>query len=106
MDNIQPYRQPMITSTGIMLGFLLNFSSSWVKDPFSKEPLRVAFVSISLTLSITLLVIVLYRILNMHYPKERVDQYYKRTLFMFIMGMIIPFANIFLVMIDNILKIM
>jgi hypothetical protein len=106
MDPIQPYRQPMITSTGIMLGFLLNFSSSWVKDPFSKEPLRVAFVSVSLTLSIALLVIVLYRILNMHYPKERVDQYYKRTLFMFILGMIIPFANLFLVMIDNILKIM
>jgi hypothetical protein len=104
MDNIQPFRQPMITSTGIMLGFLLNFTSNWVKDPFSKEPLRVAFVSISLTLSITLLVIVLYRILNMHYPKARVDEYYKRTLFMFIMGMIIPFANIFLVMIENILK--
>lgn len=30
-DRLQPYRQPMVTATGIILGFVLNFASSWVE---------------------------------------------------------------------------
>jgi hypothetical protein len=30
-DKIQAFRQPMVTATGIILGFMLNFAASWVK---------------------------------------------------------------------------
>ena len=30
-DKIQAYRQPLVTATGIILGFILNFASSFVK---------------------------------------------------------------------------
>ena len=30
-DKIQTFRQPMVTATGIILGFVLNFVASWVK---------------------------------------------------------------------------
>ena len=30
-DKIQSYRQPLVTATGIILGFILNFASSFVK---------------------------------------------------------------------------
>jgi hypothetical protein len=29
--DIAPYRQPMITSLGILMGFLLNFIAGWAK---------------------------------------------------------------------------
>ena len=31
-DKIQAFRQPLVTATGILLGFILNFMSSWVKS--------------------------------------------------------------------------
>ena len=30
-DKLQTFRQPMVTATGIILGFVLNFVASWVK---------------------------------------------------------------------------
>jgi hypothetical protein len=30
-DKIQAFRQPLVTATGIILGFILNFASSFVK---------------------------------------------------------------------------
>lgn len=31
-DKIQAFRQPLVTATGIILGFTLNFASSFVKS--------------------------------------------------------------------------
>ena len=30
-DKIQAFRPPLVTATGIILGFLLNFAATWVK---------------------------------------------------------------------------
>ena len=100
MDKIQPYRQPIVTATGILLGFILNFGSSSLTNAFSKQLFREYLVSIGLALSATLLLVVMYRVLNMHYPKDRAEQYYKRTLFLFITGISIPFILIITVMIE------
>ena len=34
-DKIQAFRQPLVTATGIILGFILNFASSFVKSESS-----------------------------------------------------------------------
>lgn len=78
MDKIQNYRQPIVTATCIILGFTLNFSSIWVTDAFSKHWLKVIIVCISLSLCITTLMVVLYRILNINYPKDEAEEYYKK----------------------------
>jgi hypothetical protein len=101
MDKLQGYRQPLVTATGILLGFILNYASSWAKDASKKPILNEVIVAISLILCITLLVTVLYRILNIHYPKERAETYYHKTLLMFIIGISIPFAAIMMIVMKS-----
>ena len=31
-DKLQAFRQPIVTATGILLGFILNFAANWVKS--------------------------------------------------------------------------
>ena len=93
MDDLHYYRPPMVTATGIFLGFMLNFASHWVTTAFTKYVVRDTIVGISILLSITLLLVVLYRILNRHYPAEKEDAYYQRTLHLFIIAASFPFIG-------------
>ncbi|HMO32803.1 MAG TPA: hypothetical protein PKE63_11855 [Lacibacter sp.] len=102
-DKIQSYRQPMVTATGILLGFILNFAISWVPYPSSITRLRDVVSLFSLTGSVVLLLIVLYRILNMRYPREKTEIYYQKTLWLFIAGLACVFLGIFIVMIYSFL---
>jgi hypothetical protein len=104
MDKIQAYRQPLVTSTGILLGFILNFASSWATNAFTRHRFREVVVAIAITTCIIILLIVLYRILNIHYPKEQADKYYKTTLVLFIIGVAIPFIAILITLIDNFIE--
>ena len=36
-DKLKNFRQPLITSTGILLGFVLNIASGWVSNPAKKQ---------------------------------------------------------------------
>jgi hypothetical protein len=92
MENIQNYRQPMVTATGIFLGFMLSFATGWVGTAFTKHVFRDIVVAISVILCITLLLVVLYRMLNMNYPADRVNIYYRQTLHLFIIAVSLPFA--------------
>ena len=49
----------MVTATGIFLGFMLNFTNSWIKEAFSKHRFRDVVLAISITVSLTLLLLVL-----------------------------------------------
>ena len=49
-DRISQYRQPMVTATGIFLGFMLNFTSVWIKDAFVKYIFRDIVVAIGITI--------------------------------------------------------
>jgi hypothetical protein len=100
-DKIQPYRQPMVTATGIYLGFVLNFSSSWVVKAFTGNRGSEIIIALGLVCSIALLLIVLFRILNMNYPKERAESYYKKTLICFITGIAISFLSILVVLFES-----
>ena len=98
-DKIQPYRQPLVTATGILLGFILNFSIGWVNTPSKIDDFRDFVSLIGLVSSIIFLVITLYRVLSMDYPDDKVREYYRKTLHYFIAGLSCLIGAIFLIMI-------
>jgi len=98
------FRQPMVTASGIFLGFMLNFAANWIGDAFTQYFVKDTILSISTTLSIALLMTVLYRILNMDYPRDDVKGYYRKTLRYFIMGISLPFISFILVLLYRIIK--
>jgi len=67
-DRISQYRQPMVTATGIFLGFMLNFASSWIKDAFVKYMFRDIVIAIGQVICLFTLLLVLFRMLRMNYP--------------------------------------
>ena len=101
LDKIQYYRQPIVTVTGILLGFLLNFAINWVSHPSSIYNLKDDVSLLGLISSISLLSIVLYRVLNIAYPKEHAEQYYQKTLRLFITGLCCIFLPIIIIMIKS-----
>jgi hypothetical protein len=102
-ENIQNYRQPMVTATGIFLGFMLSFAAGWVPNAFTKHLFRDVVVAISVVLSITLLMIVLYRILNMNYPSGKVNAYYQKTLRLFLIAIAAPFVAFVLIVLKTLI---
>lgn len=100
-DKFQYYRQPMVTATSIFLGFMLNVGYNWGGHAFESRRLKDGFVAVGLCLCSILLVTVLYRILNMNYPRDKAETYYRTTLFLFIGGLAFAFLTIGLVMIES-----
>ena len=100
MDRIDQYRQPMVTATGIFLGFMLNFSTAWIKDAFTKYMFRDMVVSIGTIVCLFSLLLVLFRMLRMNYPVEP-EKFYRRTLRLFLIGISVPFFSLLIVVIDK-----
>ena len=103
MDNIHQYRQPLVTATGIFLGFMLNFTSVWIRDAFTKNMFRDIVVAISIVVSLFLLLLVLMRILRMKYPTET-ERFYRKTLIFFFFGITIPFVAFLIIIVDKLVK--
>lgn len=102
-DNIQNYRQPMVTSIGIILGFVLGFTGKWATEPATETVLSDYIVSIGLLIGIILHTIALYRILNNNYPKAKAAIYYQRTLKIFIIGITLSFLGIIIALFRTII---
>jgi len=100
MDKVQPYRQPMVTATGIFMGFMLNFTNDWIRGTSSMQRFRDVVVAISIIASLSLLLITLFRILRMSYPTDPVI-FYRRTLLYFLMGISIPFLAFILIIAEK-----
>ena len=100
-DKIQAYRQPLVTATGIILGFILNFASTFVKSD-SPHSEKVAYaIGISILLGIICLIIVLNRVLKMKYDRAKADKYYQTTLNYFLFGVSISFFGVMIDMFAN-----
>ena len=103
MADIHEYRQPLVTATGIFLGFMLNFTSGWIKDAFTKNIFRDSVTAISTTVSLFLLLLVLIRILRMRYPIEP-ERFYRKTLVFFFFGISIPFFGFVIIIVDKVMR--
>jgi hypothetical protein len=101
MDKIQSYRQPMVTATGIILGFLLSIAGSWAGKAFSTHRFTEMVTAMFLCVQFPLFIIVLYRILNMNYPAEKADAYYKTTLRLFVAGLLVAYIGIVTVVVES-----
>ena len=97
------FRQPMVTATGIFLGFMLNFAVSWIGDAFTKYIVKDIIIGISTIISLGLLMTVLSRILNMDYPVKNAKAYYQSTLRLFLAGIALPFISLLLVIIHRLI---
>ncbi len=100
-DKIQTFRQPLVTATGIILGFILNFASTFVKTDSGLSEIVAYIIGISLFAGIICLIIVLSRALNMGYPKENGEKYYQKTLNYFLFGVSISFVGVMIDMFTN-----
>ena len=95
-DKIQTFRQPMVTATGIILGFVLNFVASWVKTDSPVGDGLAYLIGLCVVAGTVSLILVLFRILNLDYPREKAQQYYHRTLVVFIVGISLAFLGVFM----------
>ncbi len=100
-DKIQSYRQPLVTATGIILGFILNFASTFVKSDSPTQEILAYFIGICILVGIICLIIVLSKVLKMNYPREKAEEYYQKTLNYFIFGVSISFIGVMLDMFAN-----
>lgn len=100
MDKVHPYRQPMVTATGIFLGFMLNFTSEWTRQTILFQRFRDVVVAISIVTSLALLLLTLFRTLSMSYPANPY-KFYRKTLLFFLIGISIPFVAFVMVIIEK-----
>lgn len=90
----------MVTATGIILGFILNFTSEFVKTD-TKDNYTAYVVGICLLTGVVFLITVLNRALRMRYPKEKADAYYNITRQYFIFGISISFIGVAIKMVES-----
>ena len=100
-DKIQTFRQPLVTATGIILGFILNFASSFVKAENETSDFNAYLIGICILTGIICLIATLARVLKMNYPKESAEKYYQNTLSLFIFGGSISFLGVLIDMFTN-----
>jgi hypothetical protein len=98
MEHLQYYRQPLVTATGIFLGFMLEFVNGWMPSAFTNFKIRDSIIGLGAISSIAVLISVLYRILKMDAPID-VAGYYKKTLRLFIIGISIPFLSMVVIVV-------
>lgn len=107
MSRIQNFRQPMVTATGIFLGFMLEFTSRWINTAFTDnkgQVIRDIIIGMGVLSCIALLQIVLYRILRMNYPEDKAGEFYQRTLQLFMIAITIPFVAFVLIILYRMLR--
>lgn len=94
--DIAPFRQPMVTSLGIMMGFLLNFLAGWAIDDESVEQMTRADWVVAGTLmgALTLMCFVLYRILDIRVTPEQAEARYVSTFRCYITAVALAFAGL------------
>ncbi|MBB6325842.1 hypothetical protein FHS59_001457 [Algoriphagus iocasae] len=86
------YRQPLVTASGIILGFVLNFATDLVKRDNKGDFVSMAIL-LSTMIGIIFLITSLYRILNNKYDRNNADKYYSITLKLFLTGVVFSFLG-------------
>jgi hypothetical protein len=93
---IAPFRQPMVTSIGIIMGFLLSFLANWAVDADDEPALVYAsdFAVVgTLLFSVTLFTIALFRLLNNRIVADAGARY-QRTLHIYMTAIVLAFVGL------------
>lgn len=94
--DLKDYRQPMVTSIGIILGFLIGFLGNWVtENSFNLRRLDDKIIFFGCLLGVIFLFVALFRMLSV-VPMGEVEKYYKRTLLIYTVGVLLSFSSIFI----------
>lgn len=97
MKDITPYRQPMVTSLGIIMGFLLNFLAGWAvrDDPSANIDAKPDWIVVATLLpSLAMMLFVLYRILDIRHASEDLERIYVSTLRLYMTAIVLAFAGV------------
>lgn len=97
VKDLVAYRQPMVTSLGLILGFLLNFLANWAtKDDNVSEMKSTAdwIVASTLLPSLILMVIVLYRILDIRHQQETLEKVYILTFKLYMTAIVMALVGV------------
>lgn len=95
--DIAPFRQPMVTSLGIIMGFLLNFLAGWAtQDDTGATLLTYAdyVVAGTLLVSIAMMCMVLFRILDIRRADDAMVAHYQVTFRFYVASIIMAFAGV------------
>lgn len=95
--DLKDFRQPMVTSLGVMLGFLVGFLGQWVSEnTFALNELSDYCVFLGCFIGATLLFLALFRMLKPNVPVESSHTFYQRTLSLYMTGILVAFLSILL----------
>ncbi len=100
-DKIQPYRQPMVTASSLLLALILNLGSTWVMRPFNYRTFDNITIGLGMITGTVCLIVVIFRILRINQPEETAVKYYQRTLTLFVVGVSAAFLGVFIVLFEN-----
>ena len=95
--DIGPLRQPMVTSLGIILGFILNFLANWATEDEAGDTLMTAAdhaVAVTLLIAIAIMCVVLFRLLDIRPPEESDAARYAVTFRLYSGGILLAFAGV------------
>ncbi|QBJ79445.1 hypothetical protein [Aquitalea sp. USM4] len=94
--DLKDYRQPMVTSIGVILGFLIGFLGQWVTESdFNLDRLDDQFIFGGCFVGVVCLFIALFRMLSVVQVDDMV-KFYNRTLWIYFFGVVVMFAGIML----------
>ena len=100
-DKLQSFRQPLITATGIILGFALNVAAAWLPNAFRSKSVVEVFMALGTLVHIPIYTIVMFRMLRRDYPKEKAESYYRKTLVLFITGISFFYLTIICMLVES-----
>jgi hypothetical protein len=95
--DIAPLRQPMVTSLGIIMGFILNFLASWATEDEGRSSVFTnadRAVAVTLLLAIVLMCIVLFRLLDIRQPEHVQEERYVRTFQLYVAAIVIAVSGV------------
>ena len=96
-SDIRDFRQPMVTSIGIMLGFLMNFLAQWAiadDDHPAVQTLADAIVAGTLLVGIALMIFVLFKLLTNQYDTSQAGIYYQGIFRWYMAAILVSFSGL------------
>lgn len=92
---LKDYRQPVVTSLGVILGFLIGFLGQWVtEDNFALRSLSDGVVLLACCIGAMLLFSALFRMLQPNVASEEALAHYRVTLKLYMAGLSAAFGGI------------